>query len=93
MWGSKNKLKPQIQNVLVNWSQRESDGFLSSSGCMIQAKLNSIWVFPIFCMHLPRRISRLKSRMNNFKTTEACYTSEFFLGSTHLVAPVVDGEL
>ena len=27
MWGSKNRLKPQIQNVLVNWSQRESDEF------------------------------------------------------------------
>ena len=92
MWGSRNRLKPLIQNVLVNWIQRESDDFLFSSGCMIQAKLKSIWFIPIFRMHLPSRISRLKSRMNNFKTTEACYTSEFFLGSTHLVASVVDGE-
>ena len=79
----------KIQNVLVNWSQRESDEFLFSSGCKIQAN----WFIPIFRVHLPSRIFQIKSRMNNFKTTAACYTSEFFLGSTHLVAPVVDGEL
>ena len=52
--------------------------FFFSSGCMIQAKLNWIWFIPIFCMHLPSRISQLKSRMNNFKIKQHDTPLSFF---------------